>query len=211
VFDIPNRELRVELSDEEIAERVAAYKQPEPLYTSGRACEVRAPCRLGGAGRRHLVSKLLYEKRDRIAYLTLNRPEAKNAIDPELHQLLQDAWADFAADEDLDVAILTGSGDAFSAGADLKTYIPPLMDGRMSGNWVRENARVGLGGLTRGQHRIYKPVIAAGQRMGARWRTRGPLSALVTSASRLRAARCSARSRRRRGYHHGDRAASCAW
>jgi enoyl-CoA hydratase len=31
------------------------------------------------------VSKLLYEKRDQIAYLTLNRPEAKNAIDPELH------------------------------------------------------------------------------------------------------------------------------
>jgi len=35
VFDIPSRELRVELSDDEIAERVAAYEPPEPLYTSG--------------------------------------------------------------------------------------------------------------------------------------------------------------------------------
>ena len=38
------------------------------------------------------MSKLLVEKRDRIAYLTLNRPEAKNAIDPELHELLWAAW-----------------------------------------------------------------------------------------------------------------------
>src|SRR4051794_23724582 len=35
VFDIPNRELRVELSDEEIQKRIAAYKSPEPIYTSG--------------------------------------------------------------------------------------------------------------------------------------------------------------------------------
>jgi dihydroxy-acid dehydratase len=35
VFDIPSRELRVELSDDEIAERVAQYKAPEPRYTSG--------------------------------------------------------------------------------------------------------------------------------------------------------------------------------
>jgi dihydroxy-acid dehydratase len=35
VFDIPSRELRVELSDDEIAERVAGYQAPEPRYTSG--------------------------------------------------------------------------------------------------------------------------------------------------------------------------------
>jgi dihydroxy-acid dehydratase len=35
VFDIPSRELRVELSDDEIAKRVAEYKAPEPRYTSG--------------------------------------------------------------------------------------------------------------------------------------------------------------------------------
>src|SRR3954447_17620602 len=107
------------------------------------------------------MPKLLYEKRDRIAYLTINRPDAKNAIDPDTHQLLWEAWEDFRDDAALDVAILTGAGDAFCAGADLKTFIPPLIEGGMDGRWVRENVNNGLGGLTRGLHRIYKPVIAA--------------------------------------------------
>src|SRR3954469_12211867 len=100
------------------------------------------------------MSKLRYEKRDRIAYLTLNRPEAKNAIDPELHQLLCEAWADFRDDDALDVAILTGAGDAFCAGADLKTYIPPIIRGDRN---LRDIVDVGFGGLTRGLHRIKKP------------------------------------------------------
>jgi enoyl-CoA hydratase/carnithine racemase len=100
------------------------------------------------------MPKLLYEKRDRIAYLTINRPDAKNAIDPETHQLLWEAWEDFRDDDSVDVAILTGAGDAFCAGADLKTYIPPIIE-ESTPRWVRENVATGLGGLTRGLHRIY--------------------------------------------------------
>src|SRR5205823_9255223 len=85
------------------------------------------------------MPKVLYEKRDRIAYVTLNRPEAKNAIDPETHQLLWATWEDFRDDDALDVAILTGTGDAFCAGADLKTFIPPLMGA--TPQWVRDNVR----------------------------------------------------------------------
>ena len=70
---------------------------------------------------------VLYEKRDRIAYLTINRPEARNAVSPEVHRAMIAAWADFAEDDSVDVAILTGAGDAFCAGADLKEYIPPIM------------------------------------------------------------------------------------
>jgi enoyl-CoA hydratase/carnithine racemase len=70
------------------------------------------------------MSKLLYEKRDRIAYVTINRPDARNAIDPDVHRLMIEAWAAFRDDDSVDVAILTGAGDAFCAGADLKTYIP---------------------------------------------------------------------------------------
>ena len=69
---------------------------------------------------------VLYEKRDRIAYVTINRPEARNAIDPDVHRLMIETWADFRDDDSVDVAILTGEGEAFCAGADLKTYIPPF-------------------------------------------------------------------------------------
>jgi enoyl-CoA hydratase/carnithine racemase len=147
------------------------------------------------------VTKLLYEKRGRIAYLTLNRPEAKNAIDPELHQLLWDAWEDFAADNALDVAILTGSGDSFCAGADLKTYIPPLVDPPMTPADVRANVATGLGGLTRGLHRIYKPVIAAVNG----WALAGGLEVALACDIRIASERAMFGSfEARRGFHHGD-------
>src|SRR4051812_50065362 len=117
------------------------------------------------------MPKLLYEKRDRIAYLTINRPEARNAIDPDVHRLMIEAWADFRDDDSVDVAILTGSGDAFCAGADLKTYIPPWIDPPATPQRVRANVATGIGGPTRCPHRIFKPVIAAGNRSGG---TGGP-------------------------------------
>ena len=62
---------------------------------------------------------LLYEKRDGIAVLTLNRPEKRNAFSPESLVRLAEAWVDFRDDDALRVAILTGSGDrAFCAGGD---------------------------------------------------------------------------------------------
>ena len=74
------------------------------------------------------MPKVLYEKRGRVAYVTLNRPEAKNAIDPDTHALLWRTWEDFRDDDEVDVAILTGVGYAFCAGADLKTFIPPWIE-----------------------------------------------------------------------------------
>jgi enoyl-CoA hydratase/carnithine racemase len=106
------------------------------------------------------MSNVLYEKRDGVAYVTLNRPEAMNAIDEATNAELEEVWRDFAADNALDVAILTGSGRAFCAGADLKTFIPKWEGANMLD--VRKNIPHGLGGgLTRGQHRLYKPIIAA--------------------------------------------------
>jgi E-phenylitaconyl-CoA hydratase len=68
---------------------------------------------------------LLYEVRDKIAYITINRPEALNAMDPETYQELSEAWIDVRDNPDIWVAIITGAGDkAFSAGADLKKTIP---------------------------------------------------------------------------------------
>ena len=64
---------------------------------------------------------LLYEVRDGIAWITLNRPEALNAINRAVRDGLDRAWSDFAADPGARVAVLSGAGGrAFSAGADLK-------------------------------------------------------------------------------------------
>jgi enoyl-CoA hydratase/carnithine racemase len=146
------------------------------------------------------MPKVLYEKRDRIAYVTLNRPEAKNAIDPETHELLWQTWEDFAADDAVEVAILTGAGDAFCAGADLKTFIPEWIE-NASANRVRENVKTGLGGLTRGLHRIYKPVIGAING----WALAGGLETALACDIRIASERAMFGSfEARRGYHHGD-------
>ncbi len=66
---------------------------------------------------------LLYEKRSngRIVVMTMNRPEAMNALNAELHEAIYDGWERFRDDDEAWVAILTGAGDkAFSAGNDLK-------------------------------------------------------------------------------------------
>jgi len=66
---------------------------------------------------------LEYEKKNKIAYITLNRPEARNAMDFEMYEQLSKAWIDVRDDPDVWVAIITGAGDkAFCAGADLKKH-----------------------------------------------------------------------------------------
>jgi enoyl-CoA hydratase/carnithine racemase len=146
------------------------------------------------------VSKVLYEKRDRIAYVTINRPEAKNAVDPETHELLWRTWEDFRDDDSVDVAILTGAGDAFCAGADLKTYIPPWIQDATPRK-VRDNVHTGIGGLTRGLHRIYKPTIAAVNG----WALAGGLETALACDIRIASERAMFGSfEARRGYHHGD-------
>lgn len=147
-----------------------------------------------------MPDKVLYEKRDRVAYVTINRPEARNAIDPETHALLWRTWEDFRDDDAVDVAILTGAGEAFCAGADLKTYIPPIME-----SWkvrdFHDNLETGLGGLTRGLHHLPKPVIAAVNG----WALAGGLETALACDIRIASERAMFGSfEARRGYHHGD-------
>src|ERR687891_2679264 len=146
------------------------------------------------------MDKLLYEKRDGIAYLTINRPEAKNAIDPDVHRLMIETWADFRDDDGLDVAILTGAGDAFCAGADLKTYIPPKIAGATPGE-IRDIVELGLNGFTRGMHRIHKPIVAAVNG----WALAGGLETALACDIRIASERAMLGSfEARRGFHHGD-------
>ncbi|OWU84375.1 hypothetical protein ATO6_11705 [Oceanicola sp. 22II-s10i] len=63
---------------------------------------------------------VLYEVRNRIAYITLNRPEVRNAMDGPMADMLKEAWIRLEADEDALVGVLCANGDHFSVGKDLK-------------------------------------------------------------------------------------------
>lgn len=63
---------------------------------------------------------LKVEIEDRVAVVRLNRPEALNAINAELHAELETIWGDLNADDDIGAIILTGEGRAFSSGGDVK-------------------------------------------------------------------------------------------
>lgn len=66
-----------------------------------------------------------YEARGSVRVITIDRPDAANAIDPETNADLRRAWEQFVQDDDARVAVLTGVGDkVFSAGADLKALDP---------------------------------------------------------------------------------------
>src|SRR5687768_4659738 len=100
-----------------------------------------------------------YEKKGKVAYITVTRPERMNALHPPASQELSDVWDDFAADDDLWVAVLTGEGErAFSAGNDLK-HTADMSRLPADQRPQRGFPKSGFGGIT---HRwdLFKPVIA---------------------------------------------------
>ena len=63
----------------------------------------------------------IYEKKDRIAYVTINRPERMNALHPPALWEMEEIWNDFRDDQDVWIAILTGAGEkAFCTGDDVR-------------------------------------------------------------------------------------------
>jgi enoyl-CoA hydratase len=94
-----------------------------------------------------------YETDGRTAIVTIERPERRNAVDGPTARELYEAFKRFDADDGLDVAVLTGRGGYFCAGADLKG----ISEGR--GNPVAPDGDLGPMGVTR--LRLGKPVIAA--------------------------------------------------
>lgn len=103
-------------------------------------------------------------KNDRILRVTLNRPEVRNAADMVMHNELSTIFYDIARDEGSDVVILTGAGDAFSAGGDINAMLAKIEDRSLWVNTVEE-AR----GIFYGMLDLAKPVVC---------RLRGPASGL---------------------------------
>lgn len=98
----------------------------------------------------------LVQRDGHLTVVTINRPEAMNALDPDTNAELAEIFDDFAADPDQWVAIITGAGDrAFSAGNDLKETSRRMMRGE-----PLETPLTGFGGLT-ARFDLDKPVIAA--------------------------------------------------
>ena len=103
---------------------------------------------------------------DHVVWITIDRLASMNSLDMEHFALLRGAWDRFGADEDAWVAIITGVGNAFCTGADLKTYIPQVtkLQKEISTRQVEEldGYRIddGVKAVLRGV-KLYKPIIAA--------------------------------------------------
>lgn len=108
---------------------------------------------------------LQFEKKGAVAYITLNRPDARNAFDAEMLVGLAETWKAYQEDASLRCAILTGAGDkAFCAGADLAELIPLITGVRQPQSDADRKVQQDPGILNRAILRDFsleKPVIAA--------------------------------------------------
>ncbi len=76
------------------------------------------------------MSVVNYKVEQNVGFVTLNRPEAKNAISPEMAVRLADIWELVKTDDSVRVVVLTATGDVFCAGADLGRLIPLISGNR---------------------------------------------------------------------------------
>jgi len=101
-----------------------------------------------------------FDVADRVATITLNRPDRKNAMNQQLKDELRECWRRVRADGDVWVAIITGAGDAFSSGADVEGLATNAFT--KPDRWAELAMIEGIRDLpTPRRQRVHKPVIAA--------------------------------------------------
>lgn len=93
---------------------------------------------------------VLYEVKNNIAYITLNRPEKLNAFNIEMSYALRDTWKRFENDAEAQVAILSGNGKSFSVGVDLTG------EDRLTGKAWQYHEAYPLNGTA-----LFKPIVGA--------------------------------------------------
>jgi enoyl-CoA hydratase/carnithine racemase len=102
------------------------------------------------------MAKIELKKKGKVLYITLNRPEAMNAVDSDMMSALDTLWEDFEGDPDVWVGILTGAGGHFCSGYDIKLIQSRQEQGEQfteSTYWERNSFPDG--------HNVTKPLIAA--------------------------------------------------
>ena len=100
------------------------------------------------------MSQVLYTKEGNIAYIKLNKPENLNAINRTMTRELAKIWVDFRDDSNLWVAIISGEGESFCVGADIKEM--------ERGKWqFSQSLLFGDDRIGPSNYRIWKPLIAA--------------------------------------------------
>src|SRR5437764_14347646 len=103
----------------------------------------------------HLETELV----GHVLVLTMNRPEAKNALSPEMLVGLADAWDRIDSDDEIRCAVLTGAGGVFCAGADLKA-MNDTQNTSDAAQRMRSDSGLAWKSLLR-HHRLTKPLHVA--------------------------------------------------
>src|SRR5216117_2402030 len=138
-----------------------------------------------------MADTVLFRVEGGLAWITLNRPEARNAINDEMRQALLDALARVEADPVIRAAVLTGAGEGFCPGADLwggrRDAAPPPHAGATR-TLMKQNSQR----LIRAVLELEKPVVAAVNGVAAGMGAHLALACdLVVMAAERVSSRCS--------------------
>jgi enoyl-CoA hydratase len=100
--------------------------------------------------------ELLVERYDGVAVVTLNRPEANNAVTAAIHTGLAEVWTELDTDPEVRVIVLTGAGKAFSGGGDLQLLLDQIDDREL-----RDHLMAQAGTIVRSITSVRAPSVAA--------------------------------------------------
>jgi enoyl-CoA hydratase/carnithine racemase len=105
---------------------------------------------------------VIYEKKGRVAYVTINRPEVRNALHSYTYAELRACWRDIGLDPNIYCGIVTGTGDAFCAGRDVKFLAQYQAEGKRTPHEDPNNPLFHWGGGGQpSDSNLEKPLIAA--------------------------------------------------
>src|SRR4029453_16771315 len=100
---------------------------------------------------------VLVERDGHVVTITLNRPGKRNAFDAEMLCRLADAWDMIDADDGVRVAVMTGAGGHFSAGADLDRLVGALLSGTPAEDEFEERIRQDFSLIYKGFLKDFRP------------------------------------------------------